>query len=248
MDMSKKLWCFPPANITLSSTDVHVWRSTLEQAAPRVQCLAESLSRDERLRADRYYFERDRKHFIVGRGVLRTIISCYLGIEPGQVQFSYGPRGKPYLHDICGDTTLRFNIAHSNGIALYAFTRDREIGVDIEYMRPMQDAEQIVSRYFSTIEAAAMQMLPNSQRQEAFFNCWTRKEAYIKATGDGLAHPLDQCTVSFSPGKPARLLYAEGDPGEASRWSLMALAPVPGYVAALAVAGGGWRLRHWQFT
>lgn len=199
------------------------------------------------MRAELFHFEQDRKRFIVGRGVLRTILALYLGTEPSRLQFCYGPHGKPYLADRLGDATLRFNLAHSHELALYAFTRGREIGVDLEYIRYMPGVEQIAARFFSTRENAVLHALPTSQKQEAFFNCWTLKEAYIKAIGNGLAQPLDKFDVSLAPGEPARLLSVEGAPEEASRWSLKALTPAPGYVAALAVEGHDWRLTYWQF-
>ena len=195
--------------------------------------MAQCLIEDERIRAERFNFRRDRKRFIVGRGVLRMILGRYLHIEPNRVQFSYGPHGKPYLAD--GDGALQFNLARSHELALYAFTRGREIGVDIEYFRALTDAEQIADSFFSPRENAILQALPASQRQQAFYNCWTRKEAYIKAIGKGLAQPLDQFDVSLAPGESTRLLKVEGSPEEGSRWSLYSLTPVAGYVAAVAV-------------
>lgn len=240
-------WLPPPAHLTLSSNDVHVWRATLDQPAGRVRQLAQTLSEEERMRAEHFHFEQDRKRFIVGHGVLRTIIGLYLGTEPSLLQFCYGPHGKPYLAERFSEGTLRFNLAHSHELALYAFTRGREIGVDLEYIRYMPDVEQIAASFFSARENAVLHALPTSQKQEAFFNCWTRKEAYIKAIGNGLAQPLDKFDVSLAPGEPARLLSVEGDTEEASRWSLKALTPAPGYVAALAVEGHNWRLTYWHF-
>ena len=134
-----------------------------------------------------------------------------------------------------GDGALRFNLAHSHELALYAFTLGREIGVDIEYLRALPDADQIAKRFFSARENAALQALSTNQRQQAFYNCWTRKEAYVKAIGKGLAQPLDQFDVSLAPGESTRLLKVEGAPEEGSRWSLYSLTPVAGYVAAVAV-------------
>jgi 4'-phosphopantetheinyl transferase len=241
------LWGPPPADLALSSDDVHVWRASLDQPAWRLERLAQMLSADERAKAERFYFERDRKRFIVSQGLLRTILSRYLTIEPNQLQFCYGRRGKPALAQMFGGGTLRFNMSHSHGLALYAIARDRKIGVDLERIRPILDAEQIAERFFSAQENAIFCVLPPSQKLKAFFNCWTRKEAYLKATGDGLARPLDQFNVSLAPGESARLLHVEGDPQEAARWSLQALTPAPGYVAALAVEGHGWRLACWQW-
>jgi len=205
------------------------------------------LNEDERLRAERFHFERDRKRFIVGRGVLRTILGRYLHIEPNRVRFSYDLNGKPCLAKTPGDNTLRFNLAHSNELALYAFTRGREIGIDIEYLRTMLDAGQISERFFSPQVNVNLQALPASHRKTAFFNCWTRKEAYLKALGVGLSHALDQFEVSLVPAEPAHLVDVEIDCDDASRWTLKALIPAPGYVAALAVEGHNWHPTFWQF-
>jgi 4'-phosphopantetheinyl transferase len=174
------------------------------------------------------------------------MMSYYLGVGPDQLRFRYESHGKPYLSmefNYCG---LRFNLAHSNELAVYAFTRGRELGIDVEYIHALPDAEQIAARFFSAQENVALRMLPESQRLEAFFNCWTRKEAYIKAIGDGLSHPLDQFQVSLSPGEPARLLNVEGSPEKVTRRFMASLVPAPGYVAALVVEGSGYHLECWQ--
>jgi 4'-phosphopantetheinyl transferase len=240
-------WSFPPAELALLSNDVHVWCVSLDQPASSLQQLAQTLSEDERTRAERFYFEQDRKRFIVGRGLLRTLLGRYLDIEPDRLQFCYGSRGKPVLAETINGGTLCFNLSHSQGLALYAFTYNRQIGIDLECVRPMPEAEQIVKRFFSTREHSAFCALPSSQKHEAFFHCWTRKEAYLKATGDGLAQSLDQIEVSLTPGEPAKLLSIKGDPHQASRWSLQELKPASGYVAALALEGSGGRLACWQW-
>jgi 4'-phosphopantetheinyl transferase len=215
-----------------------------------VQRLVETLAPDECLRAERFHFERDRRRFIVGRGVLRTILGRYLGLEPNHLQFCYGPRGKPALAGISTrpNAWLCFNLAHSQNLALYAVTCERELGVDIECIHAIPDAEQIAARYFSAHENAGLRSLPANQKQEAFFNCWTRKEAYIKAIGDGLAQPLAEFDVALAPGEPARLLRIKDNAQAAARWSIQALTPAPGYVAALAVKGHDWQLKCWQWS
>jgi 4'-phosphopantetheinyl transferase len=240
-------WPLPPSRLELSSSEVHVWFAKLDPPASHVQQMAQNLIEDERKRAENFNFKRDRKQFIVCRTALRMILGRYLNIEPSRVQFFYGTHGKPYLEETLGDSTLRFNLAHSQERALYAFTCCREIGVDIEYLRALPDADQIADRFFSANENATLHALPASLRQKAFFNCWTRKEAYIKAIGKGLSQPMDQFEVSLAPGESTRLLKVEGTPEEASRWSLSALTPAPGYVAALAVEGHNWRPTFWQF-
>ena len=156
-----------------------------------VHQFAQYLNDEERMRANHFRLKQDRKQFSVCPGVLRIMIGHYLRIEPNRVRFSYGPHGKPYLEETLGDSTLRFNLGHSNDIALYAFTCCREIGVDIKYLRALPDADRITDRFFLAREIATLHALPASQRQQAFFNCWTRKEAYIKAIGKGLSQPLD---------------------------------------------------------
>ena len=238
--------CSPPKNLKLSRDDVHVWRATLDQPAEYVRQLAQSLSEDERLRAERFYFERDRSRFIVGRGLLRFILSRYLEIPANKLQFCYSSRGKPELVETSSAYKLRFNVSHSQGLVMYAVTRDRSIGIDVEYIRPMPEAEQIVKSFFSVYENNVFQHLPLCQKQLAFFNCWTRKEAFVKAIGDGLSLPLDQFDVSLIPGEPARLLEIKGD-RSSTCWSLQDLTLDPGYAAALAVEGQGWNLSCWEW-
>jgi 4'-phosphopantetheinyl transferase len=154
--------------------------------------------------------------------------------------------GKPYLAAKFNPGDLRFNLAHSNELAVYAFALGREIGIDVEHVHALPDAEQIAARFFSAQENVVLRMLPEGQRLEAFFNCWTRKEAYIKAIGEGLSHPLDQFQVSLSPEEPTRLLNVEGSPEEVTRWSIAPWVPAAGYVAALVVEGSGCHLECWQ--
>jgi 4'-phosphopantetheinyl transferase len=240
-------WSAPPESFHLESDEVHVWRATLDQPAPRVQSLWQTLAADEQARARRFYFEKDRVPFIIARGALRAILGGYLNINPDQLRFYYSPHGKPALASEVGGGTLRFNVSHSHGLALFAISRGRDIGIDIEHIRPDFATEEIAERFFSPREVAALRALPIDAQAEAFFNCWTRKEAYIKAIGEGLSHPLDQFDVSLAPGEPARLLKTQRNPQQAAQWSLQELSPGPGYAAALAVEGHGWRLHCWQW-
>ncbi len=239
-------WCLPPKKLTLADEEVHVWCASLNLEASRVNGLEQSLSVDERARAERFYFQKDNEHFIVARGLLRTILGRYLNMEPSQVRFSYGFYGKPFLAGEGGDA-FRFNLSHSYGFALYAISRGGELGIDFEYVRPESVDERLAER-FSPREIAALRQLPANARQEAFFACWTRKEAYLKARGEGLTLPLDKFDVSLVPGEPAALLYANGDPQEATRWSLQDLRPMPGYMGALAVKGYHRLTKCWQWS
>ncbi|MFC2045944.1 4'-phosphopantetheinyl transferase family protein [Chloroflexota bacterium] len=231
----------------MGNGEVHVWRASLDLPASRVQSLQHTLAADELTRADRYYSWQDSERFIVARGLLRAILSRYLDMAPDHLRFCYGPRGKPKLDKETGGEALRFNVTHTQGLALYAVAHGREVGIDVERIRPELVDGDIAERFFSPREVAALRTLPVALRPESFFNCWTRKEAYTKARGDGLSLPLKQFDVSLAPREPAALLSTKGDPLEAARWSLWALHPGPGYVAALAVEGHDWRLecRQW---
>ena len=241
-------WDSLPKTLILASDAVHVWRASLHVSASYLHILESTLTADERARAERFYFQKHREHFIAGRGLLRNILSRYLDREPDQLRFCYNSYGKPALTEEAGAEGLCFNLSHSHGIALYAVTCDREIGIDIEYFRPEVETEKLAERFFSPREGVVLRALPEHLRKEGFFNCWTRKEAYIKAEGKGLAIPLNAFDVSLTPGEPAKLLRTQKHPQEASRWSLQALNPEPGYTAALAVKGHDWELKCWQWS
>jgi 4'-phosphopantetheinyl transferase len=241
-------WSVPPEALLLGNEEVHVWRAKLDLQSSCVQSLIQILSADERTRAERFYFQKDRERFIVARGLLRVILGRYTNMEPSQLQFCYNPYGKPDLANESGGNGLCFNLSHSDGLALYAITRGRQIGVDIERIRPDLAGDQIAERFFSPREVKALRSLPPSLQPVGFFNCWTRKEAYIKARGKGLTLPLDQFDVSLVPGEQAVLLGVSGDPEESSRWSLLDFLPGTGYAAALAVEGSHWVAKYWQLT
>ncbi len=235
---SSSSWDLPPNLIP-------VWRVRLDRAPSSCARLEDVLSPEELERARRFRFERDRRRFTLARGALRAILGGYLEVDPRSVVFNYGPQGKPRLAG--GSSGLRFNVAHSGELALIAVSRGRELGVDVEYMRSLTWAGEIAGRFFSPREAATFRSLPAHLAQAAFFACWTRKEAYIKARGGGLSIPLDGFEVSFGPGNPAVLLDVQGDPSEASRWGMAELQPAPGYAGALVAQGKDWHvsLRDW---
>ena len=176
-----------------------------------------------------------------------TILARYLGTDPAALRFAYGARGKPALAPGNAAPAVRFNFANSDGRALCAVTLGREIGVDLERIRPESATDAVAEDFFSRAEVATLRALDAEHRTRAFFDCWTRKEAYIKARGDGLWLPLDRFEVSLAPGEPAALLATHDDPAEAARWPLRELHPGPGYAAALAVEGHRWRLQCWQW-
>jgi len=209
--------------------------------------LQQVLIEEEVTRAKRFYFERDQHHFIIARGILRTLLGRYLHVNPSTLIFDYNPYGKPSLGSPLSESNIHFNISHSHELILCAFTRGRQIGVDIEYMRSDIDYEQLAKHSFSPNEQAAFFAIPNAQRQQAFFNCWTRKEAYIKARGKGLSLPLDLFDVSLAPNEPATLLSSREDPQEVARWSFQNLFSYPDYAGAFVVEGFDWHVSYWQW-
>jgi 4'-phosphopantetheinyl transferase len=229
--------------LTLGARDVHVWRASLDQAPTTVERFRRLLSDDEHVRANRFHFEIDRQHFIVARGYLRMLISRYQQIPPTEIQFSYSAYGKPQLVDSPARIQpFHFNLAHSGSVAVYAFTQVGQVGVDVELIRPDFTGDEIAERFFSAAECAGLKRLPEEIRHQAFFNCWTRKEALIKAIGSGLSLPLHEFDVTLSPGEPAELLQTRWDESEAARWSLKAIEVGADYAAAVAVAGHDWEL------
>lgn len=229
----------------LGLTEVHVWLAWLDLPADRINNLASTLADDESERAQRFHFERDRNRYVVSRGLLRQLIGRYLKRNPAQLRLIYGPNGKPELAGHETDHTLHFNLAHSGEIVLYAFSQERPIGIDVEKIRKLSDADGLAKRFFSAKEYSAWRSLARRDRLAAFFRCWTSKEAFIKALGEGLSYPLDQFDVTLSPDEPAGLLAIAGDEEEAKRWSVQALYPAQDYAAAV-VALGNWQLSHWR--
>ncbi len=241
-------WLPPPNDLALCDDDVHVWRAQLDRNGADVQSLEQILSAEEQARARRFHFEQDRKHFVVAHGLLRHVLSYYLDLEPSQLRFCHSPHGKPCLVKMSHQEALSFNASDSGGLALYAVTRGRKVGIDVEQIRTDCPWEQIADLIFSSREKAMLRGLQTDQaKRRAFFECWTRKEAYIKARGEGLSLPLDQFEVSLATGEGAKLLEMSGDPLEASRWSLHGLCLGPGYAAALVVEGHDYRLSCWQW-
>lgn len=232
----------------LGSDEVHVWRASLDESQTEIDRFLHTLAADEQSRAARFHFQRDHERFIVAHGILRTILGFYLNRAPNSLSFCYGLHGKPALVVEPGGATICFNMSHSRGVALYAVSRGRKVGIDVESIRSLGDEhEKIVDRFFSRRETASLRALPTDLQNYAFFLCWTRKEAYIKARGEGLSLPLDQFDVSLIPGEPAALLSTRPDSDEAFRWNLRELDLTSGYVGALAVEGGGWSLSSFQW-
>lgn len=222
----------PGADPTLvvSAQDLRVWLSDLDRPGADAADLG-LLSEDERARAARFHFDVHRGRFVACRGLLRTLIAAQLGTAPRDIEFEYGPFGKPAL---AGGSELRFNVSHSGRYALLGFTRGRDVGLDIERVRTLDNLERLAEMAFSPGEQEELRQVPVLSRSEAFFSGWTRKEAYIKARGDGLRRLAD-FDVSLGPAEPVRLRRVHAEPDEPARWSLTALTPVPGFAAAVCV-------------
>ncbi|HKY45037.1 MAG TPA: 4'-phosphopantetheinyl transferase superfamily protein [Pyrinomonadaceae bacterium] len=243
--MSKStLWAPAPALLSLQGGEIHVWRVDLAQPEDVVQQFRSTLEDDEIHRADRFHFEKDRRAFTVSRGFLRHVLGLYLATRPEALRFTYGPYGKPALNGEHKNCSLRFNMSHSRAVGLVAVTEAKELGVDVEYIRSDFASEDIARRFFSPHEVAAFNALGNDLRVAAFFRCWTRKEAYIKAIGRGLSQPLEGFDVTLAPEAPPALLRADED--DASRWSLSDIDVGSDYAAALVVEGRISEIRCWQ--
>ena len=228
--------------VDLRKGEIHVWRATLDCHESLLPQFEATLSSDETSRAERFHFSRDKNRYVIGRGILRELLARYLGGSPAEFEFRYGPWGKPCLRLENPSQSVQFNVSHSHGWALLAFAVGRSLGVDVEFVRADVAAEEIAQRYFSAREIAELRALPQAMLAEGFFLCWTRKEAYIKARGEGLQIPLDSFHVSLTPGGPELL---EGP--DSSQWDVRSLSPDPRYVGALVAEGSDWHLSCWDW-
>jgi 4'-phosphopantetheinyl transferase len=240
-------WGRPSAKPFLNQADVHVWAADLDTSSSGLSAFQATLSQDELDRAKRFHFERDRRHFISGRGILRSIIDSYLKIGPALLQFAYGPCGKPLLANLPANRALHFNLAHSDGLLMVALSETCPVGIDVERVRPVDGIDGLVERFCPPRANLDWQTLPLHQRPIAFFNLWTRKEACLKATGVGLSAEIDELEVSFLPGEPVRVLKFAGMALSADKWTLKDLSPAENYVAAIAAATPEVKLSCWQW-
>ena len=225
---------------------VHLWYVPLDRPAESVASFARVLSPDELDRANRYVFESDRRHYMVARGTLRTILSAYLAVPPDSLRFEYGPRGKPSLAAVNGTAALGFNLAHSHECALLAFADGLEVGVDLEYLRSLESVTAIAERYFTREEQAQIARVDQARSASVFLTYWTRKEAILKLTGHGLAQPLDSVDVSWR-NERSQLQRVEDTEGTAWRVTVQDLRPAPDYVGAVAVEGDVWSVQ-WRYA
>jgi 4'-phosphopantetheinyl transferase len=221
--------------------EIHVWHAALDREEKVLGRLESRLSQEEKARADRFHFVNDRNRFVAARGLLRELLGKYLHQAPTGLEFSYGEHGKPSLSGGNASSGLCFNLSHSAGLVVYAIAKERNLGIDVEHVRPESAGEDIAKRYFSAREVSDLRTLPPEARVEGFFHCWTRKEAYLKATGMGLQIPLDSFAVSLFPEKPAQFLG-----GVEPRWHLAAHDPAEGYVAAVVYDGAPCSLKYFS--
>jgi len=229
----------------LEDDEVHVWRAALDRSPSQIQSLCQVLSSDEMASGSCIRLPNHKAHFLAAHGLLRIILGHYTGRQPAELQFLRGPQGKPFLRPQTGRDDVRFNMSHSGGLALYALTRGREIGIDVEQINPDFKVEEIVKHTLSPRELVTINRLPPQAKRDMFFRHWTLKEAFLKGTGLGLSLAPDQIAVSLTDdGVELETLEA---PGQSSGWSLHVLDPGPGFAAALAVEGQGQRLRCCQW-
>src|SRR5215203_1604983 len=238
------MWLNSPDNLILSDDEAHVWRADLNLNESFQSSFLKLLSPDEKNRAKKFRFAKDSQNFIIARGILRLLIGKYLEINPAEISFQYSESGKP---SIINNNSLQFNISHSRDIALFAFTKNFNIGVDVEFVNSNIEAKEIAANFFSTNEIKNLLALPEQQQTLGFFYCWTRKEAFIKAVGEGLSFPLDKFEVSLEPNKPAKLLATNRQPEDISKWSIFSLSPEANFVGSLVSEGLIEKVKCWNW-
>ena len=242
------VWQSSPEALCLNQAEVHLWRANLDEDSANIAILEQTLSSEERGKAAQFYFPKHGKRYTAARGFLRHILAKYLNIEPQEVAFSYGERGKPYLAKAIAHDNLEFNLSHSEDIAVYGVTRNHAMGIDVENLRAMDNLEQLANRFYCPEEAQFICQLTPEAKIKAFFRAWTAKEAYLKAIGEGLPGGLDRVSVSLEPNQPLRLFEAQENSVDLTDWSFFALDVHPNFSAAVAIAAKSCQLSYWQAT
>jgi 4'-phosphopantetheinyl transferase len=234
-------WLPAPETLILAPTELHLWRARRDEGSEPLQRCQELLSPDEKERARRFAIDGARRDFIVSRGILRELLAGYLNTRPSDIVLSYGIHGKPYVSLGETECDVHFNVSHSKGFAVFAFCLHAEVGVDVEWIRAEFPGREIAERFFSGREVAALGKLAPERSSAAFFTCWTRKEAYVKARGGGLQIPLRSFSVGLEENEEQQLVDEAG-----KEWSVYPVEPDAGFAAAVAVEGKDWRLKCWE--
>jgi len=248
MNSEKFQWSQAVPGKFINSDEIHVWRVFLDVTTDEFEKLRESLSVDELARAGRFHFERDRKRFTIARGILRRILGAYLNKHPAKICFEYSVHGKPMLAHNPGDDDIYFNLSHSGAFALYAISLRKKIGIDIESIRDDVSVGQVAQQFFSQNEIRSLEKIDINKRSELFFQYWTRKEAFLKATGEGISFPMDQCDVSLISGGVWSPVIVQDNNRKISSLNVQDLFPGNGYAAAIAVEGGDCNISCWHFS
>ena len=241
-------WNSAGEKLILPNNEVHLWSASVQENISYLNTYRHILSLEEKQRAERFKFKRDQDRFIIAHVLLRLVLSRYIKITPQAIAYSSNSFGKPNLKGCSDIETINFNMSHSNDHVLIAVANNLAVGVDIEWVRPIENANQIVETFFSAKEKVQFQSLSDHLKTEAFYSCWTRKEAFIKALGVGISLPLNQFSVSFLPGEPADLLEVPTTIEQPEFWTLEEFQVREGYVAAIAAQGTGLKFCYWKWT
>jgi 4'-phosphopantetheinyl transferase len=233
--------------VDLGNAEAHLWVVALDLVPERLPDFRSILSPDERARAGQFLSSVDARRYMAARASLRSLLGAYVETEPGQLRFTYDRFGKPGLGDGAPAASVRFSVSHSADLGLFGFVREHRIGVDVERVREDIDVENLAKGHFSPNEFQKLRALSSDRQLEAFFCCWTRKEAYLKGRGEGVSYGLDRVEVSLSPGEPAAVVRAFDDPDVSRHWILEHLAPAPGYLGAAAVETGNVTFQCFQW-
>ena len=234
-------WSPTRTSPALAQHELHVWRASIDVPSLLLRRFESTLHANEKERAEKFLVPQGRERFVAARGILRELLATYLEIDPEKVDLQYGPQGKPSL-SAAHKSQICFSVSHSQGMGVFAFARGCEVGVDVEQIRANFKGMEIASHFFSSEEIAALAKLPPELATEAFFGCWTRKEAYVKARGQGLSIPLRSFTVRFEDSQ--QLLRDE----EGAPWNCYGLGPAAGFAGAVVAKGENWSLKYWEWS
>ena len=241
------LWKKPPVKLSLSEKHIDIWRTSLDLPQRQIDEYKSLLAPDEIERADRFKVKRKYREYLISRGLLRRVLGHALRIDPAGLEFEYSEHDKPFLDLIHKGRPVTFNVSHTHEQTLIAVTLEHALGIDIEHVRHDVQFRQLARRFFSAQEARELETYTEAGIPRAFFACWTRKEAFVKALGDGISFGLNEFSVAVDPFADDVALTTHWDPEEAGNWSLTNIRTDPDYIAALAVAGQGFKIRYWEF-